>query len=97
MVPRGWEKRGVTFTHGVRGSCRRGERAELEELEEESDECGESDRADWMMKQAIKFMWGAFENLKVHETLAQVGQPDAHPPPFPWQVAASWQASEDAG
>lgn len=33
-----------------------------------------------MKEQAIKFMQGTFENLKVHKTLARIGKPDVYQP-----------------
>lgn len=60
---------GVNFTHGSRSSRWRDQGMELEELEEEPI-MGELDQEDWMMKQAIKFLQGAFDNLKAGEALA---------------------------
>lgn len=55
---------------------------ELEELEEQELEIdGEHGQADWVMEQAIKFMRGAFENLKARKALALASQPANQPRP----------------
>ncbi|XP_070790123.1 vomeronasal type-2 receptor 26-like [Pituophis catenifer annectens] len=46
------------------------------ELEEEEEEGEEFNQDDWMMEQDIKFMQGAFKNLKVCEHQARAMQPD---------------------
>lgn len=63
------------------GSHQWEQQMELEELEEEEEMSGEHGQADCVMEQVIKFMWGAFENLKACKTLAQGAQPNDQPLP----------------
>lgn len=72
---------GVIFTCGSCGSRQQEQQMELEELEEKEEMSGEHDQADCVMEQVIKFLWGAFENLKGCETLTQGGQPNDQPLP----------------
>ncbi|XP_060537890.1 vomeronasal type-2 receptor 26-like [Pantherophis guttatus] len=54
----------MIFTHGSCGSCGQEQWVELVELEEEKEEGEELDKADWMTEEAVKFMQGAFKNVK---------------------------------
>lgn len=48
---------------------------------EEEPIAGESDREDWMLEQTIKFLRGAFDNLKARKALAREAHPTDQPTP----------------
>ncbi|KAG8139378.1 hypothetical protein E2320_002147 [Naja naja] len=72
-----WEGRtkGVTL---IRGSHRCEWKKELEVLEDDEEEEEDTDPADFLMKEAIRFIMEEFQNLKARETLARMSDDDDH-------------------